>query len=57
MDAPRFDKRSVDDSEKVKIAAIDPDFVLRPFASVPDGIGCSAPYQYDGLYAHCLRTG
>jgi len=26
MDAPRFVKRSIDDGEKVKIAAIDPDF-------------------------------
>jgi len=27
MDAPRLVKRSLDDGEKVKIAAIDPDFV------------------------------
>ena len=35
---PRFVKRSLDDGEKVKIAAIDPDFA-EAFASVPDGIG------------------
>jgi len=35
---PRYVKRSLDDGEKVKTAAIDPD-LLEAFASVPDGIG------------------
>jgi len=48
---PRLGKQSIDDGEKVEIAAIDPDFMLEAFASVPDGIGWSAPYQNVGLWA------
>jgi hypothetical protein len=34
---PRFAKRSIDNGEKVKIAAIDPD-LIEAEASIPDGM-------------------